>query len=343
VGILKISRIITTVDAHTAGENVRCILGGIPHIPGETIVQKMEYFKKNMDYIRTALMQEPRGYSAMFGCVITPPTRKEADLGVLFMSAPGYLDMCGHVLIGATKIVTETGIIESENPPVTVRWDTATGIVDATANIRDGRTTSVTFRNVPSFLHKSNLAIDLPELGEIKLDVSFGGIYTAIVDSESLGVKVDPAYSGRILQLGSEILRAANEQIEVEHPTNPHMTTITQVMITGDASNPKADYKNVVVCCHRTTESKKAIDRSPCGTGTCARMAQLHSRGDLEIGEEFIHESIIGTLFRGKLTEEVSVGRYKAVVPEVTGSSHITGMHQFFLDPEDPLRHGFLL
>ncbi len=340
---MKIARLITTVDAHTAGENVRVITGGIPYIPGKTIVEKMEHCKKELDQLRTALMYEPRGYRAMFGCIVTAPTTKDADLGILFMGAPGYLDMCGHALIGATTVVIETGIIKATEPITVVKWDTGAGLITTTASVEHGRVQSVTFRSALSFLYKSSVPIKIHRLGKILVDISFGGVFTAIVSAKDLGIKVIPEYSDQILDLGERILDAVNEQIEVRHPDQPHIKTVDQVMITDDPVNRSANYRNAVVCCHGPPGCKKAIDRSPCGTGTCARMAQLFSNGELKLNQEFIHESIIGTLFRGKLVEEVLVGDYQAAVPEVTGTAYVTGIHQFVLDRDDPLKYGFLL
>lgn len=340
---MKIARLITTVDVHTAGENVRVITGGIPHIPGETIVEKMEYCKKELDPLRTALMYEPRGYRAMFGCILTAPTTKDADLGILFMGAPGYLDMCGHALIGATTVSIETGIIKATEPATIVKWDTSAGLITTVASVEHGRVQSVTFRSAPSFLYKSNVPIEVHRLGEILVDVSFGGVFTAIVSAKNLGIKVIPEYSNQILDIGERILNAVNEQVEIRHPDKPHIKTVDQVMITDDPVNHSANYRNAVVCCYGFPGSKKAIDRSPCGTGTCARMAQLFSNGELKLNQEFIHESIIGTLFKGKLVEEVLVGDHRAALPEVTGTAYVTGIHQFVLDQDDPLKYGFLL
>ena len=340
---MKIARLITTVDSHTAGENVRVIIGGIPHIPGDTIVEKMEYCKKELKLLRTALMWEPRGYSAMFGCVLTAPTMKDADLGILFMGAPGYLDICGHALIGATTVVIETGIIKATEPVTIVKWDTSAGLVTTMASVECGRVQSVAFRGVPSFLYNSKVPIEVHGLGEILIDISFGGVFTAIVSAKKLGIKVIPEYSNQILDIGERILNAVNKQVEIRHPDKSHIKTVGQVMITDDPVNRSANYRNAVVCCYDSSRSKKAIDRSPCGTGTCARMAQLFSNGELKLNQEFIHESIIGTLFRGKLVEEVPIEDYRAVVPEVNGSAYVTGIHQFVLDPDDPLKYGFLL
>jgi len=340
---MRIAHLITTIDAHTAGENVRVIIGGIPYIPGETISKKIEYCKRKLDYVRKALMYEPRGHRAMFGCILTAPTRSDADLGIIFMGAPGYLDMCGHALIGATTVVIETGIIKPVEPMTIVRWDTSAGLVTALASIQNGCLQNVTFRAPPSFLYKSDVSVKVPKLDKVLVDISFGGIFTAIVNAEDLGIKVSPEYSNQILDIGNRLLRAVNEQVKVKHPEKPHICTISQVMIIDDPVNPLAKNRNAVVCCQGPFESKKAIDRSPCGTGTCARMAQLYFKGELKLNQEFVHESIIGTLFKGKLVEETLVKNYRAVIPEVTGSSFITGIHQFILDQNDPLKCGFLL
>lgn len=339
---MRIARLITTIDSHMAGENVRVITSGIPYVRGKTMIEKMRYYKRELESIRTTLMYEPRGYSAMFGCVLVPPTVKDADLGILFMGSPGYIEMCGHALIGATTVVLESGMIKSTEPTTIIKWDTCAGVVVTKANIKKGRVKSVTFENVPSFLYRSDV-VKVDGLGEFPVDICFGGVFTAILSAENLNIEVKPEYSTQILDLGEKILKVVNEQAEIKHPDKPSLNRVSQVMITDTPLNPLADYRNVVVCCYGIPRVKKAIDRSPCGTGTCARMAQLYSKGELRLNQEFVHESIIGTLFKGRLVSEVLVGDYYAVIPEITGSAYITGIHQFIVDPEDPLKNGFLL
>lgn len=341
---MKIARLISAIDSHTAGENARVVIGGIPHIPGETMVEKMGYFKEKMKDLRTALLYEPRGWSAMWSCILTAPTIKDADLGIIFMGAPGggaVPPMCGHLTIAATTVVVETGIVKATEPITTVKWDTAAGLVTAKAEVKDGRVLGVTMRNVPSFLYKKDVPIEVPGLGKITVDISYAGAFMVMASAKSLGVRVRPENASQILDIGERVTDAANDQIEVSHPEKPHIKEIVQTRIHDDPLNPAANSKNAVVCCHGP--GFKAIDRSPCGTGTCAEMAQLYARGKLKLNQEFVSESIVGSLFKGRLIDETRVGNHRAVIPEVTGNAYITGIHQIVIDPDDPLKHGFLL
>lgn len=329
------------------GQNARIVIGGIPHIPGDTMVEKMEYFREELKDVWTALLYEPRGWKGMFLAVLTSPTKKEADLGILYAGAPGggvVFPLGGHPTIAATTVAIETGIIKPVEPITTVRWDTAAGLLAARAKVKNQRVVSVTLRNVPSFLYDRDISIKVPGIGlkqsELLIDISYGGTFTAIVRAKSLGLKIKPEYSNRILDVATRVLTAVNDQIQVTHPESHKIKWyVNQIRIVDDPVNPKADSRNAVICCYGS--GQKSIDRSPCGTGTCAEMAQLYSRGKLKLHQEFVAESIIGTLFKGKLVEKCSVGRYHAVIPEVTGRAWITGINQLILDSDDPLKYGF--
>jgi len=323
------------------------VIGGIAHIPGETMAEKMEYFREEMKDLRKAIMFEPRGWSAMWFAVLTPPTIKDADLGILFTGAPGapgegvVVPMCGSLTVAATTVVVETGIVKATEPITTVKWDTAAGLVTAKVEVRDGRAIGVTLRNVPSFLYKKDVFVEVTGLGKIPVDVVYGGVFTAIVSAKSLGIRVKPENSKQIVEIGNRVLNAVNEQIAVSHPEFPELTSIVQVRIMDDPVSPKANSRNAILCCHGL--GTKAIDRSPCGTGTSGEMAQQYARGKLKLKQEYIVESITDTLWKGRLVEEVSVGQYRAVVPEVTGTAYIIGINQLVIDPDDPLKYGFLL
>ncbi len=334
---MKFDRSIMAVDSHTMGEPTRIVVGGLPNIPGKTMAEIKSYLEKNLDYVRTSLMHEPRGHKDMFGSIITRPVHEDADFGIVFMDGGGYLNMCGHGSIGAVTVAIDTGMVPTVEPETHVKFDAPAGLITARAKVENGAVKSVTIRNVPAFLYMSDVKINVPGIGEITFDVSFGGSFFAIVKADQLGLKVVPTNIDQLTKLGMAIRKAANEQLKIQHPTLAHINTIDLVEIYDEPTHPEANYKNVVIF------GDGQADRSPCGTGTSAKMATLHAKGHLKIGEEFVYESIIGTLFRGRLVETAEVGEFKAVVPEITGSAYITGFNQFVIDPNDPVKHGFML
>ena len=331
------SRGIQAIDSHTAGEPTRIITGGIPHIPGKTMAEKKEYLEKNLDHIRTALMLEPRGHNDMFGSILTSPCADEADLGIIFMDGGGYLNMCGHGTIGAVTSSIETGIITMVEPVTKVVLDTPAGIVKAEAQVENGKVKSVAFKNVPSFLYKRDVKVNLEGVGEVTLDISFGGSFFAIIKSSELGLSVIPDNTSKLLPLALKLRDAINEQVELQHPTLSHIKTVDLVEIYEAPTHPEATYKNVVIF------GQGQVDRSPCGTGTCAKMAALHAKGELKVGEKFVYESILGTLFYGDIVETTKVGEYDAIIPRVAGSAYITGFNHFVIDETDPVKYGFVL
>lgn len=334
---MKFDRSIMAVDSHTMGEPTRIVVGGLPNIPGKTMAEIKSYLEENLDYVRTSLMHEPRGHKDMFGSIITRPVHDDADFGIVFMDGGGYLNMCGHGSIGAVTVAIDTGMVPTVEPETQVKFDAPAGLITARAKVENGAVKSVTIRNVPAFLYMSDVKIDVPGVGEITFDVSFGGSFFAIVKADQVGLKVIPANIDQLTKIGLAIRKAANEQLTIQHPTLAHINTIDLVEIYDEPTHPEANYKNVVIF------GEGQADRSPCGTGTSAKMATLYAKGHLKIGEEFVYESIIGTLFRGRLVETTEVGEFKAVVPEITGSAYITGFNQFVIDPNDPVKHGFML
>ena len=334
---MKISRSIIAVDSHTMGEPTRVIIGGIPNIPGKTMSEKREYMASKLDYLRTALLLEPRGHSDMFGAIITSPTVPEADLGVIFIETGGYLNMCGHGTIGVCTVAVEMGMVTPTEPITTVTLDTPAGIVKAEVAVSNGRTKGVTFENVPAFLYKKDVSVHTPSFGEIKMDIAFGGSFFALVSAEQLGLKIEKPYAQKLIDAGMEILKYANNAVAVRHPEKQHINTIDLVEIFEKMSQEEAYYRNAVIF------GEKSLDRSPCGTGTCAKMASLFVRGELKIGQELINESILGTQFIGKLKGTTKVGDFDAVVPEITGRAFVTGLSHYMIDDEDPLKYGFTL
>jgi proline racemase len=334
---MRFSRSIMAVDSHTMGEPTRIVVGGIPNIPGETMADIKSYLETNMDYLRTTLMHEPRGHRDMFGSIITRPVHPEANYGIVFMDGGGYLNMCGHGSIGSVTVAIDTGMVPAVEPVTHVKFDAPAGLISARAQVEKGAVKSVTIQNVPAFLYCENAVVEVPELGKITLDISFGGSFFAIVHAKKLGLKVCTKNIDKLVQAGIAIRKAVNEQIKVQHPTLEHIKSVDLVEIYDEPTHPEANYKNVVVF------GDGQADRSPCGTGTSAKMAALYAKGKLKLDEEFVYESIIGTLFRGRLVDTATVGGFQAVVPEITGSAFITGFNQFVIDPNDPVKHGFLL
>lgn len=326
---------ITAVDSHTAAEPTRVVTGGIPPVPGSTMPEKKQYLEEHMDWLRTALMQEPRGHNDMFGSIITEPTHAEADFGIIFMDGGGYLNMCGHGTIGAATVAVETGILPMTEPETLVTLEAPAGLVRAKVAVADKRVTSVTFTNVPSFLYKENVTVTTPGLGEVTFDISFGGSFFAIVKDSYFGLEIRPENASRLTELAMELRDVINREVEVEHPTLKHINTVDLIEIYGKAVSEKANYRNVVIF------GEGQVDRSPCGTGTCAKMATLAARGELEIGEKFVYESITGTTFTGELLEKTTVGDLDAYLPSITGSAWITGFNDFVIDDTDPVKHGF--
>ncbi|MBM7622538.1 proline racemase [Sporohalobacter salinus] len=334
---MKFSKSIRTVESHTMGEPTRIVIGGIPPISKDTMAKKKEYLENNLDHIRTALMHEPRGHSDMFGAIITAPTIDEADLGVVFMDGGGYLNMCGHGSIGTAAVAVETGMVEPKEPYTEVKMEAPAGLITAKVRVDDGRAKEVTMTNVKSFLYKEDVEIEVPKLGTITLDISFGGSFFAIVDSNQLGVKVEPSNADKLIDLGISIREKINDNLEISHPTKEYINTVDLVEIYDEPSSSDADKRNAVVF------GQGQLDRSPCGTGTSAKLATLYAKEEIGLKEEFVYESIIGTKFKGEIIKEAKVGEFDAIVPQITGSAYITGFSDFVIDPEDVLNKGFCL
>ena len=334
---MKSRRIISTIDSHTAGQCTRMVTGGIPSIPGDSMVEKQQYFAQNLDDVRRVLMMEPRGSVGLVGAILTEPVSPGSDVGVIFIDSLGFEAMCGHGTIGVVTTLIETGQLQARKPFTEVRLDTVSGTVLARALIDgDGDVTEVTIRNVPSFVYMADARIQF-EGSTIEADIVFGGNFYALLPVSRLGLELAPDNVQRLVEKGIAFRDIAKEQLEIRHPTEPSITTLHGVELYVDNPSPGIDAQNIM------TFAQGAYDRSPCGTGTSARLALLHSKGEIEVGEEFVHQSIVGTTFRARIVEETSVDGYPAIIPEVTGSAYITGTHQFFVDSRDPLKEGFIL
>ena len=337
VTMAKFINVISAIDTHTAGEPTRIVLSGLPSIRGTTMAEKKQYTREHLDHFRTLLMQEPRGHRDMFGAIITPPTTNQAQYGVIFMDNSGYLDMCGHGTIGVTTALIEMGMVSPKGPETVVVFDTPAGLVEGHARIEEDRVVEVSVSNVSSFLYTRDVELDLPEVGTITIDVSFGGNFFAMTPAKQLGVSVHPDNISRLIRLGMMVKKAVNEKVKVQHPTERHITTVELTEI-YDKPDPYRHFsKNVVIF------GDGQVDRSPCGTGTSAAMATLYGRGKLPLNEEFTNESIIGTRFKGRLIQEVKVGDFVGADPVITGDAYITGIQQFVVDPRDSIKYGFVV
>jgi len=332
---MRFKRLITAVDAHTAGHPARIVTGGIPDIPGKTMFEKREWAQKHLDDVRALLCYEPRGHNLMAGTIFTSPVSPEADLGMLIIEVDGFLPMCGHGTIAACTVLVDTGMVEAREPVTRIVLDTAAGIVRCEVRVQDGEVQDVTLRNIPSFLYKRDIEIDVVDLGRVKLDIAWGGNFYAILPADSVGLEIGPTHVKDIIERATRIRDAVNEQVEVTHPENPAINVCTHVRFTAPPDSPGASVKNAVFF------GTEGIDRSPCGTGTSAEMAMRYAKGELGLDEEFVAESIIGSRFYGKVVEETTVGSYPAVIPTIRGTAYIMGIHQFVLDPRDPWPRGF--
>jgi trans-L-3-hydroxyproline dehydratase len=330
---------IRTIDAHTAGEPLRLIVEGFPAIQGRTILEKRSWVEENCDHLRTALMLEPRGHADMYGAVLTEPEQADSDAGVLFMHNQGYSTMCGHGVIAVVTLALEQRLLvpRRENELV---LDSPAGTIQALAQVtRAGdrtRVTSVSFRNVPSFVVLAGVPVRLGSR-TVPADVAFGGAFYAIVDSEAAGLPIVPERLDDLRRAGMAIKHELESKVTIVHPEEPLLHGIYGTIFTGPASSADADLRNVTIF------AEAEVDRSPCGTGTCAVMAVLSAMGLLAPEQTFTHESIIGTRFRGRIERETIVGGLPAIVPQLAGEAHMTGSHTFVIDGHDPLRYGFRL
>ncbi|MCK2239494.1 MULTISPECIES: proline racemase family protein [unclassified Crossiella] len=333
---MRAARYFSAVDSHTEGMPTRVITGGVGVIPGDTMAARREHFITHLDHLRELLVNEPRGHAAMSGAILQPPTIPEADWGVLYIEASGCLPMCGHGTIGVATVLVETGMVEVSEPMTRVRLDTPVGLVVAEVEVRDGRALHVTIQNVPAYTDRLDATVDVPGYGKVRYDLGYGGNFYAILPLAQLGIPFERSEKDRILAAGLSIMDAINAADRPVHLLEPGINGCKHVQFTapgrhgGQARNAMAIHPGW-------------FDRSPCGTGTCARMAVLHSRGELEVGADFVNESFIGTRFTGRITGETTVADRPAIIPAVTGRAWITGMGQYLLDPTDPFPRGFVL
>lgn len=339
--MLSATKIISVIDSHTAGEGTRLVTAGLPPIRGRTMAEKMAYAAANVAWAPRLLLREPRGHKDLFGAVLTPPCDPAADAGVLFMDNVGYEPMCGHGVIGVVTSLLETGALPAREPMTEVVLDTPAGLVRAYAAVQGGRVLSVSFENVPAFVYRQNVAVAVPGVGSLTVDIAFGGNFFALVDARQISLPLTPGNADRLAELGMRILAAANRSVTIQHPELPHIDRIIDMRFYVTPGSHGADSRNVVVL------GDHMVDRSPCGTGTCAELALRRARGQIGLGQPWVTESLIGTRFVGEIVAETRVGHgpetFPAIIPRITGRAHITGMLQLLLDPADPFPEGFLL
>src|SRR6476659_2907983 len=341
-GRLRIGPGIEAVDAHAAGEPGRVIVGGVEGIPGGSMFEAMTWLRANRDDLRLRMLREPRGYPAANCNLVLPSSNPEAAAGYVIMEQVEYPGMSGTNTMCVVTVLLETGRLPMTEPVTELTLESPAGLIRVSAACRDGKVTGVTFRNVPAFATHIDASVEVPHLGTVTVDVAYGGMFYVIASAETFGLRLTPDEGADIVRITEMIKAAANDQLPVVHPEQPGFAGITIGQLTGPAHDPANSTRNVVTVSTGPVDLADpstwtgAIDRSPCGTGTSARMAVLHAKGQLKVGEDFRHEGILGTVFTGRLIEETQVGPYRAVVPTITGTAWITGFASYVVDPSDP-------
>ncbi len=346
---MRATRMITAVEAHAEGEGGRVITGGMPHLPGKTVMEKMQYMQAHHDDIRTLMLQEPRGNPALCCNALVPPCDPTADAGFIIMEQTEYPPMSGSNAICVTTVLLETGIIPMREPVTKLRLEAPAGLIDVTATCKNGKVERVAFENVPAFAMHLVVPLDMPGYGTVQVDIAWGGMFFVIADARQFDI--DPiARNGTAIVRASEAMRvAARAQYPVTHPDNPDITGPTITQLTAPATDPATDGRGAVTLASGRFDPDNpyaisgALDRSPCGTGTCAKMAVLHARGQLKPGEDYVNAGPLGTTFTGRIERTTRIGQYDAIVPNLSGRGWITGVSQYMLDPSDPFQTGFTI
>jgi proline racemase len=328
---------VVTLDAHTGGEPLRIVTEGLPDLPGDTILERRRYMMKHLDHLRTAIMWEPRGHREMYGCIVTPPVTQGSDFGVIFTHNEGYSTMCGHGIIAVSTVAVTTELVSRHEPETIMRIDTPAGPVTSIVNVNDGKVRSVRFRNVPSFVVSLDDSINVPGVGAIKYDLAFGGAFYAYVNAEQVGLTCVPSEYGELVHAGMAIKRAIMTTRRITHPVEEDLGFLYGTIFIASPKCSAADSRNVCIF------ADGELDRSPTGTGVSGRMAIHHARNEVAVGQPLVIESILGTTFTGRVVETTSFGGYAAVIPEIEGTAFITGKNEFWIDPADPLRSGFII
>jgi proline racemase len=345
---MRLDNTIVAVDAHAAGEPGRVIVGGVSDVPGATMFEKKLYLETKMDGLRKLMLREPRGYPALCCNLILPAANPAADIGFIVMEQTEYPPMSGSNLICVVTVLIETGMVPVQTPITRLKLDTPAGLVEVEAEVSAAnKVTRVTFRNVPSFAVYLDRIIEVRSLGSVTVDLAYGGMFYVIADAEQFGLRLVPEEGRDIVRIGEMLKAAAREQLPVAHPENPGVEGVSISQLSGPPSRPDATRKNAVVVSTGKFDWNDSrtwtgtLDRSPCGTGTCAQMAVWHAKGKLPLHQDFVHEGVLGTTFTGRLVGNTLVGPYEAVVPTISGRAWITGFANYVLDPEDPFPEGF--
>ena len=343
---MRIDDVISAVDAHACGEPGRVIVDGIHDVPGKTMFEKKQYLERH-DALRLLMLREPRGYPALCCNVVLPPTRPEADAGFVIMEQTEYPPMSGSNIICVTTVLIETGMVPVSEPVTDLVLEVPAGLVPVHAVVRKGKVTKVTFDNVPAFAVHLDASLDVPSLGAVTVDVAYGGMFYVIAEASQFGLTLDPGEGRDIVRIGELLRHCANEQLEVCHPDNPDIGGVTISQLSAAPSPGMPGRKNAVVVSagpidpDRPERASGALDRSPCGTGTCAKMATLYARGELAVGDTFRHEGILGTVFEGHVTGTETVGPYVGIRSSLSGRAWITGKAGYVLDACDPFPEGY--
>jgi proline racemase len=344
---MRLTEMIHAVDAHACGEPGRVIVGGVRDVPGRTMFEKARYLETRMDHVRKRMLNEPRGQPPLCCNILLPPTDPRADAGFVIMEHVEYPGMSGSNTICTATVLLETGILPMTEPVTEIVLEAPAGLIAVRAECSGGKVTAVTFKNVPAFAVYLDKPVEVPKLGTVNVDVAYGGMFYAITDAAQFGLRLTPDEGADITRITEMVKAAAAEQLPVTHPEQPGFSGITIAQLSAPPRDPANTMRNAVTVSTGKLDWDKpstwtgVLDRSPCGTGTCARMATLHARGALAIGQDFRHESVLGTLFTGRLLEETQVGPYRAVVPTITGTAWITGFAQYVVDPSDPFPNGW--
>ena len=341
---MRFSRMLNVVDAHAEGESGKVVVGGVGPVPGNTMFDKMLHFSGHLDHLRKLLLCEPRGAVWHNANVVLPSNHPEADFGYIILESTEYPAMSGSNTMCVATVLLETGMLPMTEPVTNLVLESPAGLIRIEAACADGKVERVKLVNQPAFVYHQDAKVDVPGLGKITVDVAYGGMTFAFVDAESIGITLDVSQEAALYDLGQRIKKAAAEQLEVRHPVNPLIPGITNTSFTGPLVREEGpDSEEMVRSTNAVIVSPGRLDRSPCGTGTSARLALLHARGELKPGELFRHESIIGSRFDARIEEVAAVGHYDAVIPSVAGRAWITSLNQLVLDPSDPFQEGFVI
>jgi proline racemase len=330
----KFRRLIQTIDSHTEGNSTRVIVGGVPVPPGRTLLERREWLWRNDDDLRRMLNFEPRGHGMMCSVLLMPPLSEGADFSIIIMEQDEYVPMCGHCLIGVATTIVAGGMKPAVEPATRLRIDTPAGLIEAEVEVRDGRVGAVSFLNVESFLLHDRAPVEVPGLGTLSVSVAYGGDFYCFVDADALGVELGAHTEPRMAEVAAKVIPAVNRQLEIRHPKRPDINRCYMTLLTS-AKVTSGDVKQAIIC------PPGALDRSPCGTGTSARVALMHTRGELALNESRRFEGPLGTWFVGSPVSAERGDGITYVRPRVTGRAWLTGFHQFVLEPDDPLPRGF--